>query len=690
MANSSAIKAGAAYVEIFADKSPLMRGLRAAQADLKKWGSTISSFGRKIMAAGAAVITPLAGAAKYFSSCGDNIAKTARKTGFAVETLSALSFAAEQSGSNLETVEKSIRKMQSSILDAGMGLKTTTDIFDMLGLSAQSFSGLKPEEQFRLLADRISKIEDPSKRAAIAMKIFGRSGTALLPLFERGAAGIDELMKEAKELGLVMSGEDALAAEELNDAMNRVYSTMKMAFANLGAAIAPIITEISNKIAVVIGKTSNWIKENRHIVRMALWLGAALISAGGAFIVFGNAIKFAGSVFGTIHSSFALLKTALLWLMSPIGMIVTGVTAATAVFLYFTKYGGQLVQWLGSRFTQLQKDATDAIGGISAAFAKGDLGLAAKIGWLFVKMEWLKAKQWLLDIWNDFKMQILKIWYAAVYGITVGWDGAVYGVQISWIETVGLIQKLWIKAGSLLKTSWIVTVEAFKNIWIGFKQFWADTIDSIAKKLMNVWIWWKKLTDPNFDEEAARKQIDETFSQDKNERDSDFNDQRAKNAAEANKTIVQLENDTQDQLDSIEKNRSDKKKRAKEKFDSGVSGAQQYVEEGLQNTVDAANSDMAEIAEQIEQTKKDFNDAIARAKEPGPAKANPKTPTLKQDWQANGLDKASTFGTFSAFGLSQLGAGGVMQKIADATQRTAAATEEIADNTADGGMEFGD
>jgi hypothetical protein len=37
-----------------------------------------------------------------------------------------------------------------------------------------------------------------------------------------------------------------------------------------------------------------------------------------------------------------------------------------------------------------------------------------------------------------------------------------------------------------------------------------------------------------------------------------------------------------------------------------------------------------------------------------------------------------------------MGAGGVMQKIADATQRTAEATEEIADNTSDGGAEFGD
>ena len=185
MANSGSIKAGAAYVEIFADRSPLIRGLRAAEISVKKWGQSVSAMGRQMMGLGTAIIGPLIGAAKYFSTFGDNIAKMSKRTGIGVESLSALGFAAEQSGSNLETVEKAIRKMQQNILDANIGLKTATDVFAMLGVSAESFAGLKPEEQFRLMADRLSKIEDPSKRAAIAMKIFGKSGTQLLPMLEK-------------------------------------------------------------------------------------------------------------------------------------------------------------------------------------------------------------------------------------------------------------------------------------------------------------------------------------------------------------------------------------------------------------------------------------------------------------------------------------------------------------------------
>ncbi|OHB48141.1 MAG: hypothetical protein A2Y10_17685 [Planctomycetes bacterium GWF2_41_51] len=93
--------------------------------------------------------------------------------------------------------------------------------------------------------------------------------------------------------------------------------------------------------------------------------------------------------------------------MSPLGLVVIAITAAAAGFLYFSGYGAKALQWLGERFNELREDATAAIGGISAAFAKGDMGLAARIGWLFVKMEWLKAKQWMLEIWYSVKLAIM-------------------------------------------------------------------------------------------------------------------------------------------------------------------------------------------------------------------------------------------------------------------------------------------
>jgi chromosome segregation ATPase len=223
-----AIRAGQAFVELYADESKLVRGLKRAERRLKAFGARIRNVGLKVAAVGAAMLAPLVAATRTFASMGDDVAKMARRTGFAVEALSELRFAASQTGTDMKALESSLRRMQRSIYDAGRGLSTATDALEDLGLRFEDLDGLTPEQQFRLLADRIGSLEDPTTRAAIAMSLFGRSGTALLPMFAQGAAGIEALQAKARELGLTMSAEDAAAAEQLTDALDALWKSVKM------------------------------------------------------------------------------------------------------------------------------------------------------------------------------------------------------------------------------------------------------------------------------------------------------------------------------------------------------------------------------------------------------------------------------------------------------------------------------
>ncbi|MDH4203815.1 MAG: hypothetical protein OEV87_13115, partial [Phycisphaerae bacterium] len=173
MAGTSSIRAGRAFVELFADDSKLVRGLRSAERKLRAFGNGIRTLGLKMMAIGAGLLTPLIGSAKAFSKMGDEVAKMSKRTGLSVETLSELKFVASQTGTEFATLENGVRKMQRSIYDAGRGLSTAVDALADLGLTYKDLEGLSPEEQFKLLAERISKIKDPTKKAAIAMSLFG-------------------------------------------------------------------------------------------------------------------------------------------------------------------------------------------------------------------------------------------------------------------------------------------------------------------------------------------------------------------------------------------------------------------------------------------------------------------------------------------------------------------------------------
>ena len=85
MSSSGTIRAGRAFVELFADDSKLVRGLKAAQAKLKAFGASVRAMGTKMMGLGAAVVAPMVGAAKVFASMGDSMAKMSARTGISVE-----------------------------------------------------------------------------------------------------------------------------------------------------------------------------------------------------------------------------------------------------------------------------------------------------------------------------------------------------------------------------------------------------------------------------------------------------------------------------------------------------------------------------------------------------------------------------------------------------------------------------
>ena len=70
MANTSAIRAGRALVEIFADDKPLVRGLKSAQRKLGKFGAAVRAAGLKLMGLGGMITAPLVAAAKSAAESG--------------------------------------------------------------------------------------------------------------------------------------------------------------------------------------------------------------------------------------------------------------------------------------------------------------------------------------------------------------------------------------------------------------------------------------------------------------------------------------------------------------------------------------------------------------------------------------------------------------------------------------------
>lgn len=187
----------------------------------------------------AAGVAAAAVGVRNFLSLGDELDKMRQRTGISVEALSELRHAAKQSGASLGDVEKGVRRMQKGLVDANNGLATSQQAFSDLGLSARELAQQSPEQQFDAIAKAIGSVEDPSRRAGLAMNVFGKSGTALLPMIEQ----MDQLRQEARDLGFVMSGEAAASAVRVGDQFANLWETLKMGSVAIGQAVAPFLEE---------------------------------------------------------------------------------------------------------------------------------------------------------------------------------------------------------------------------------------------------------------------------------------------------------------------------------------------------------------------------------------------------------------------------------------------------------------
>lgn len=98
MANVGGIRAGRAYVELYADSSKLQRSLKAAESRLKSFGDSASSIGAQFMGLGVAASLPIAAAVRGFAAFDDQMRAVQAVSGSTAEEFAMLTERAKELG----------------------------------------------------------------------------------------------------------------------------------------------------------------------------------------------------------------------------------------------------------------------------------------------------------------------------------------------------------------------------------------------------------------------------------------------------------------------------------------------------------------------------------------------------------------------------------------------------------------
>lgn len=175
---------------------------------------------------------------------GDELQKMAVKAGIGGKAISELAHAAKMSDVDLSGLANSLRFMQINLSQAETGSKSVKLAFDALGLSIGRLKGLKADQQFELIAERISLLTSAEDKARAATEIFGRAGADLLPMFEQGAEGIRKAREEAQKLGVSFSDEQLKKLADADDAIKRLSASWQGFATTMTSAVAPAIADV--------------------------------------------------------------------------------------------------------------------------------------------------------------------------------------------------------------------------------------------------------------------------------------------------------------------------------------------------------------------------------------------------------------------------------------------------------------
>jgi len=205
---------------------PDKQSIRNARGAISRFASDarqrigqIATIGAAAVAAGAVA----AGAAlKEALDTADDAAKAARRVGVTTEALQELEYAAGLSGVAVEDLRNGVTKLSARVNDAAKGNKELVKTFRELNLDAKELDKLSPDQQFEKVAGALNNIDNQGKRTRLTMKLLEEMGPKFASMFAAGEEGIRAMREEAQRLGLIISDDQAQAAEKFNDRLSKI------------------------------------------------------------------------------------------------------------------------------------------------------------------------------------------------------------------------------------------------------------------------------------------------------------------------------------------------------------------------------------------------------------------------------------------------------------------------------------
>ncbi len=180
----------------------LGNSMQGVEGKAKNLGMAVRGVGSAFKALfAAAAVAGFSAFVKGAIDSADAFGKLSTRTGIAADKLQAFANAGKLADVSQSDLENGLRKLAQTQGEAADGVKTYSEAYAKLGLSVKKADGsLKPSDQLLgEIADKFADLPNGPEKAAIAMDIFGRSGSKLITLLNGGTEALERFNYETSE-----------------------------------------------------------------------------------------------------------------------------------------------------------------------------------------------------------------------------------------------------------------------------------------------------------------------------------------------------------------------------------------------------------------------------------------------------------------------------------------------------------
>jgi len=456
---AGAIRAGRAFVELFADDTNFFRALNRVKRGFGEFAEGLKSAGTRISAGGGAVLAGIGGIFAETVTHVTELDRAAAKLNLPIDKLSGFAFAAKTTGQSLEDLLGHWENFADRVVQGATGTGGVADAFKELGVDARQLLNQDSVDQMLTLADAFSKIQNRTKALSIASTLGGDQFQKLLPLFDKGSAGIREVMGKGNALGAVITPQMAADVKAFQEGLTEVKTVLGAVSTSIAGAFLPLLPAFRTLANLTVGLATSfrsWASANQSTITGVAAAAAAAVVAGGALVAIGVAISGVISLGGTLASVFGVVATIVgstfAAITSPIGLAII---AAAALAYEFTDLGNILSTTFASAVSAVKgflgdlfNTATMTWSGISDALQAGNIELAGKIAFTGLQLAFSQVVGVMKDIWTEFSTWFLSL-TAKVSGKAVEtWRSSVFATARALTSTLnssvakGIVEQL--------------------------------------------------------------------------------------------------------------------------------------------------------------------------------------------------------------------------------------------------------